>query len=141
MRRILELVANVFPLWVLAGCGLALVEPEWFAWFRGDAIVAALAVIMLGMGITLSLDDFSRVATRPLTVACGVIAQFLIMPAAGWAVAMLFDLETPLAVGLILVACCPGGTASNVVTYIARADVALSVADRLRRWSLGRAAA
>lgn len=127
MRRILELVANVFPLWVLAGCGLALVEPEWFAWFRGDAIVAALAVIMLGMGITLSLDDFSRVATRPLTVACGVIAQFLIMPAAGWAVAMLFDLETPLAVGLILVACCPGGTASNVVTYIARADVALSV--------------
>ncbi|MCE9631384.1 MAG: bile acid:sodium symporter family protein [Planctomycetia bacterium] len=127
MRRSLELVANLFPLWVLVACGLALAEPGWFAWFRGPAIVAALAVIMLGMGITLSVDDFTRVATRPLAVVTGVVAQFLIMPAAGWSVATLLDLETPLAVGLILVACCPGGTASNVVTYIARADVALSV--------------
>jgi len=84
-------------------------------------------VIMLGMGITLSVDDFARVATRPGTVAAGFVAQFLIMPTAGWLVATLCDLETPFAVGLILVACCPGGTASNVVTYIARADVALSV--------------
>lgn len=127
MRRSLELVANVFPLWVLAACGLALAEPGWFAWFRGNAIVVALAVIMLGMGITLSVADFTRVATRPLAVVTGAIAQFLIMPAAGWSVATCLDLEMPLAVGLILVACCPGGTASNVVTYIARADVALSV--------------
>ena len=68
-----------------------------------------------------------RVATRPATVAAGFVAQFLIMPTAGWLVATLCGLETPFAVGLILVACCPGGTASNVVTYIARADVALSV--------------
>ena len=68
-----------------------------------------------------------RSATRPATVATGFLAQFLIMPTAGWLVATLLGLETPFAVGLILVACCPGGTASNVVTYIARADVALSV--------------
>ncbi|MEX0668884.1 MAG: bile acid:sodium symporter family protein [Pirellulales bacterium] len=127
MRRSLELVANAFPLWVLAACGLALAEPSFFTWFRGNAIVAALAVIMLGMGITLSVNDFTRVATRPLAVVTGLVAQFLIMPAAGWAVATVLGLETPLAVGLILVACCPGGTASNVVTSIARADVALSV--------------
>jgi BASS family bile acid:Na+ symporter len=123
----LERLANAFPVWVLVACGLALVEPRLFTWFRGDAIVIGLAVIMLGMGITLSIDDFARVATRPATVAAGFLAQFLIMPTAGWLVATTLGLDTPFAVGLILVACCPGGTASNVVTYIARADVALSV--------------
>jgi BASS family bile acid:Na+ symporter len=127
MRRLLELAANAFPVWVLTACALALFQPAFFTWFRGEAIVIGLAVIMLGMGITLSVDDFARVATRPGTVAAGFAAQFLIMPTAGWLVATLCDLETPFAVGLILVACCPGGTASNVVTYIARADVALSV--------------
>ena len=127
MRRTLELAANGFPVWVLAACALALFQPAYFPWFRGEAIVIGLAVIMLGMGITLSVDDFARVAIRPGTVAAGFVAQFLIMPTAGWLVATLCDLETPFAVGLILVACCPGGTASNVVTYIARADVALSV--------------
>jgi BASS family bile acid:Na+ symporter len=127
MRRGLEIVANLFPVWVLAACSLALFRPECFTWFRGDAIVVGLGVIMLGMGITLSLDDFARVATRPTTVAVGFLGQFIIMPAAGWSVAQTFALEPPLAAGLILVACCPGGTASNVVTAIARADVALSV--------------
>ena len=123
----LDLLANAFPLWVLAACGMALVRPEYFTWFHGQAIVYGLGLIMLGMGITLTLQDFARVATRPTTVAAGFVAQFLIMPLAGWLVATVMDLDTPLAVGLILVACCPGGTASNVVTYIARADVPLSV--------------
>jgi BASS family bile acid:Na+ symporter len=127
MRRGLEILANLFPVWVLAACGTALVWPACFTWFRGDAIVVGLGVIMLGMGITLSLDDFARVASRPTTVAAGFLGQFIIMPAAGWSVATALDLDPPLAVGLILVACCPGGTASNVVTAIARADVALSV--------------
>lgn len=124
---LLDRATNAFPLWVLAACAAALVEPALFTWFRGDAIVAGLALVMLGMGVTLSLDDFRRVATRPGAVAAGFLGQFVIMPAAGWGVATALGLDTPLAVGLILVACCPGGTASNVVTYIARADVALSV--------------
>jgi BASS family bile acid:Na+ symporter len=127
MPHLLDRLATAFPLWVLVACGLALVEPSLFTWFRGEAIVVGLAVIMLGMGITLSVDDFTRVGTRPAIVAAGCIAQFLIMPAAGWGVATALALPSPFAVGLILVACCPGGTASNVVTYIARADVALSV--------------
>ena len=100
MRRGLEFVANLFPVWVLAACSTALVWPACFTWFRGDAIVVGLGVIMLGMGITLSLDDFARVATRPGTVAAGFVGQFLIMPAAGWSVASTFALEPPLAVGL-----------------------------------------
>jgi bile acid:Na+ symporter, BASS family len=123
-----ERLANAFPVWVASACGLALVVPELFTWFRGPYIVWGLAVIMLGMGMTLAPADFGRVALRPLAVVAGVVAQFGIMPAAGWAIGTGLGLPTPFAVGLILVACCPGGTASNVVSFIARADVALSVA-------------
>jgi BASS family bile acid:Na+ symporter len=82
---------------------------------------------MLGMGVTLSLDDFRRVFAMPRAIALGFVAQYTIMPFLGWAIARGLRLDPPLAVGLILVACCPGGTASNVVTYLARANVALSV--------------
>lgn len=126
-RHALGIAVDAFPVWVLAACGLALVEPALFTWFRGPAIVAALAVIMLGMGMTLTLADFALVATRPRAVAAGFVAQYGIMPAAGWGVATGLELEPALAAGLVLVACCPGGTASNVVTAIARGDVALSV--------------
>jgi BASS family bile acid:Na+ symporter len=118
---------NLFPLWVLLAGGAALVHPPLFAWFSGPMIVWGLATIMLGMGLTLSLDDFRNVASMPGAVAAGVAAQYLVMPLIGWASATVFALPTPLAVGVILVACCPGGTASNVVCYLAGADVALSV--------------
>ncbi|RMD84032.1 MAG: bile acid:sodium symporter family protein [Candidatus Dadabacteria bacterium] len=127
MTRILDLLTNAFPLWVLAGAIVALVRPEAVTWFRGPLIVWGLAVIMLGMGITLSLDDFRRAARMPRAVATGLCAQYLIMPLLGWTLAHAFALPVPLAVGVILVSCCPGGTASNVVTYLARANVALSV--------------
>src|SRR6185437_10146698 len=127
MTRLLNLFTNLFPLWVFLGGIGALIHPPWFTWFRGNAIVWGLAVIMLGMGITLSVDDFKRVLKMPRAVAAGFIAHYLIMPFLGWSIAHLLKLETPFAVGLILVACCPCGTASNVVNYIARSDVALSV--------------
>jgi len=127
MARLFNLLANLFPLWVLACSGLALFHPQWFTWFSGRMIVWGLAVIMIGMGITLGVEDFSRAARMPKAVLIGVIAQFIIMPFLGWAIARGLSLEPALAVGLILVACCPGGTASNVVSYVARADVALSV--------------
>jgi BASS family bile acid:Na+ symporter len=127
MQRALALMTNAFPIWVAAGAGLALVEPTWFTWFSGNAIVLTLALVMLGMGVTLTVDDFRRIAQRPRLVTIGFFAQYVIMPLLGWGVANLLKLPPAFAVGLILVACCPGGTASNVVTYIARADVALSV--------------
>lgn len=127
MARFLTWLTNAFPLWVVALSGLALVEPAWFTWFSGPWIVWGLAVIMLGMGLTLTVEDFRSVLRMPRAVALGFAAQFTIMPLLGWAMGRLFALETPYAVGLILVACCPGGTASNVVTYLARANVCLSV--------------
>lgn len=127
MARWLNLLTNLFPAWVLLGGVLALFEPRWFTWFSGPAIVWGLAIIMLGMGITLSVDDFRRVLKMPRAVGLGLAAQYLIMPFLGWLIGRALALPTPYAVGLILVACCPGGTASNVVTYIARANVALSV--------------
>jgi len=124
---VLDRVTNLFPVWVLTGGALAFFHPPLFTWFQGPFIVWGLAVIMLGMGITLSFDDFRRVATMPRAVLVGFAAQYTIMPLLGWGVAALLQLEKEYAVGLILVGCCPGGTASNVVTYLAGADVPLSV--------------
>lgn len=123
----LERFTLLFPLWTLLAAALAMPFPWLFTWLKGPLIVLALAVVMLGMGLELELGDFRRVLRRPATPALGVAAQYLVMPALAALVAWLLRLSPPLAVGLILVGCCPGGTASNVVNLIARADVALSV--------------
>lgn len=126
---------NLFAAWTVLGTAWAWVIPEHFLWvvdgsfkpFGQSLVSVLLGVIMLGMGLTLSPQDFARVLKLPRAVASGVALQFTVMPLAGIAFATLFGLETGLAVGLLLVACCPGGTASNVVTYLARANLALSV--------------
>lgn len=125
--RALTLLTNLFPIWVLLACTLALFYPPLFTWFSGPFIVWGLAIIMLGMGITLSIDDFRAVARMPKAVAAGFIGQYTIMPFLGWAIAHALKLPEQFAAGLILVACCPGGTASNVVTFLAKGNVALSV--------------
>jgi bile acid:Na+ symporter, BASS family len=127
MNRVLAWATNLFPVWVLLGGALALARPSWFTWFHGDLITWGLAVIMLGMGITLTVDDFRRVLQMPRAVGIGFVAHYAIMPLLGWSIAHLLRLEPPLAVGLILVSCCPSGTASNVVNYLARSNVALAV--------------
>lgn len=127
MQRILGLFTNLFPVWVVLCCAGALIEPTLFTWVNKTLIIWGLGIIMLGMGITLSLDDFKRVLVMPKSVATGMAAQFILMPLCAWTIAAVLDLPVPFKVGLILVSCCPGGTASNVVTYLARANVALSV--------------
>lgn len=82
---------------------------------------------MFGMGLTIHMGDFKVVFTRPKEVILGFIAQYTLMPVIAWLLAMAFHLPADLALGVILVGCCPGGTASNVITYIAGGDVALSV--------------
>ena len=125
--NILTTLTNAFPLWVLVASGLALFWPRLFTWFSGPLIPIGLAIIMLSMGMTIGFDDFRRIGRERRNVLPGVALQYTLMPALGWSLAALFDLPTPLAVGLILVSCCPGGTASNVISFLARADVALSV--------------
>jgi BASS family bile acid:Na+ symporter len=124
---VIAALVNGFPLWALLASLLALYEPAIFTWFTGPLITLGLGVIMLGMGITLEFDDFRRVSTRPRLVVLGVVLQYTVMPLLGWGIGYLYGLPEPFAVGLILVACCPGGTASYGVTYLARADVSLSV--------------
>ncbi len=125
--RILAWLTTAFPFWVLGASLLALYHPPLFTWFRGPLITLALGIIMLGMGVTLELADFKRVGRYKRLVVIGVVLQFTVMPSLGWAIGYMLDLPTPFAVGLILVASCPGGTASNVIAFLARADVPLSV--------------
>jgi len=122
-----ERAANAFPLWIGLAAALAWFQPDWFAWFRGGWVVGALGVAMLGMGLTLTWEDLFRAVRMPGQVALGFMLQYTVMPFLGWMAARWMELPPSLAAGVILVACCPGGTASNVVTYLARADVPLSV--------------
>ncbi len=125
--KILDYITRGFPAWVLIASVISLAYPPSFTWFSGNLITIGLGIIMLGMGVTLTVDDFRRVVKFPGRVLAGVCLQFGVMPFIGWSLAYAYDLPTPLAVGLILVASCPGGTASNVISYLAKADVPLSV--------------
>ena len=105
---------------------VAFFKPSGFAWATSYTSWF-LGVAMFGMGLTISGKDFQIVFTRPKEVLIGCVAQYTIMPLAAWLLATVMDLPADLALGVILVGCCPGGTASNVITYIAGGDVALSV--------------
>lgn len=125
----MERFARAFPLWVTVASLIALIHPPAFLWFiEGGFVSPGLQVIMLAMGLTLEVDDFKRVAHQKAQVLLGAVLQFTVMPALGFLVAKAMNLPSPLAAGLVLVCCCPGGTASNVIAFLAKADVALSVA-------------
>lgn len=127
MQALLHRFTNLYILWLIGFAAVGFLRPGLLDWFSGQWILAALTVVMLGMGITLTVEDFHRLMKIPGCVALGFAAQYTVMPLAGWGLARLLNLESGLAVGLILVASCPGGTASNMITYLARANVALSV--------------
>lgn len=93
----------------------------------GTFISVLLGVVMFGMGLATRLADFKVVFSRPRDIVVGCAAQFTVMPALAWTLARLFGLDEALTVGVVLVGCCPGGTASNVITYLAKGDLALSV--------------
>ena len=93
----------------------------------GTFISVLLGVVMFGMGLATRLADFKVVFSPPRDIAVGCAAQFTVMPALAWMLARLFGLDEALTVGVVLVGCCPGGTASNVITYLAKGDLALSV--------------
>ena len=112
---------------VLLAAVAALLWPEVFSCVKTSVINPLLGIIMFGMGLTLHLDDFRVVFSRPRDVIIGCTAQFVVMPLLAWTLARLFQLDEALTVGVVLVGCCPGGTASNVITYLAKGDLALSV--------------
>ncbi len=106
---------------------VALFVPVSFTWIKTSYIAPLLMIVMFGMGLTLKASDFAVVFSRPKDVIVGVSAQFLIMPFIAFLLIKIFQLPPELAVGVILVGTCPGGTSSNVMTYLAKGDVALSV--------------
>ena len=132
----LRIITNNFAALTLLGAVLAWFVPGAFIWMTDgrlslagqSPVNIALGLVMLAMGLTLTFEDYRSLASLPKALVAGVALQFAIMPLSGYAIARGLSLEPGLAVGLILVACCPGGTASNIVTYIARGHVALSVA-------------
>ncbi|MFD6285642.1 bile acid:sodium symporter family protein [Streptomyces sp. NPDC060205] len=117
---------TLFPVLVLAAGATGLLLPGSFAGW-GESVPYLLGVVMFCMGVTMTPQDFRGVARRPWAVALGLGAHYVIMPGLGWLIAHLLQLPPQLAAGVILVGCAPSGTASNVVTYLARGDVALSV--------------
>lgn len=119
-------VQKTFALWVLVFSAIAFVNPGLFA-FMAPYIAITLGIIMFGMGMTMSINDFKDVLKQPKSVLIATIAQFTVMPLLAYGLSVMFQLPADIAVGVILVGCCPGGTASNVMTYLARGNTALSV--------------
>ena len=127
MKRLCHYISEYMGILVLAAALLSLVFPGLLSQIRPTIINYLLGVVMFGMGLTLNLKDFKVVFSQPKDVMIGCLAQFTVMPLLAWGLSRLFQLDESLALGVVLVGCCPGGTASNVITYLAKGDLALSV--------------
>ena len=127
MKRFCKLVSDYMGVLVLLSALAALLFPDTLSHLKPRLINPLLGVIMFGMGLTLKAEDFKVVFSRPRDVLVGCLAQFTVMPLLAFVLTKVFRLELALAIGVILVGCCPGGTASNVITYLAKGDLALSV--------------
>ncbi len=127
MKDVCRLIAKHMGLLVLLSAVAGMAFPGVFSQLKPTLINPLLGVIMFGMGMTLQFDDFKVVFSRPRDVLTGCLAQFTVMPLLAWLLSRMFALDEALTVGVVLVGCCPGGTASNVITYLARGDLALSV--------------
>lgn len=127
MKKFCHYISEYMGLLVLAAALLALAFPDLLRQIRPTVINYLLGLVMFGMGLTLNLKDFQIVFSRPKDIIIGSLAQFTVMPLLAWGLTRLFQLDEALALGVVLVGCCPGGTASNVITYLAKGDLALSV--------------
>src|SRR5262249_40287105 len=114
-------------LWLVCLATLGFLKPRTLIWFDEQWVKWSLSLVMLSMGFTLKPDDFRGVVRMPGSVALGFLAHYTIMPLTGWALAHALRLDAALTMGMILVASCPSGTASNVLNYLARSNVALAV--------------
>lgn len=127
LLKFTQFISKTFAIWVVVFAFIAAQFPDTFKIFV-PWIPYLLGIVMLGMGLTLTFKDFGEVTRNPKAVIIGVIAQFVVMPTIAFALAKLFQLPSELAIGVILVGCCPGGTSSNVMTFLAKGNTALSVA-------------
>ena len=127
MKKISDFVGKYMAWIVLVIAVLALFLPDTCLWIQTNWINYLLMIVMFGMGLTMKLSDFAMVFSRPKDVITGCLAQFIIMPLLAFILGKIFGLNHELLVGVILVGTCPGGTSSNVITYLSKGDTALSV--------------
>lgn len=134
MKSLCKAIGKYFGLLALVFLVLGMTMPTSFLWVLGKipgtgigVLSCLLGIIMFGMGTTLKLEDFALVLKRPLDVIIGACAQFLIMPGLAYIIATAFNLDPALTAGVVLVGTCPGGTSSNVITFMSKGDIALSV--------------
>ena len=127
LEKVSDFVGKYMAAIVIVVAALALLFPGTFSVVKTAWVNTLLGIVMFGMGLTLKPEDFKVVFSSPKDVIIGCIAQFTLMPFLAWALTQLFHLPTELAIGVILVGTCPGGTSSNVMTYLSKGDVALSV--------------
>lgn len=127
MKKLFSYISEYMGILVLLVAVFALLFPNLLSHVQPKLINYLLGLVMFGMGLTLNLQDFKVVFSRPRDVIVGCLAQFTIMPLLAWGLSRLFSLDEALTLGVVLVGCCPGGTASNVITYLAKGDLALSV--------------
>ena len=127
MKKISEILGKYMAWIVLLIAVLALLLPKTCMWIQTGWVNYLLMIVMFGMGTTMKLSDFSVVFKRPRDVVIGCLAQFIVMPLLAFSLGKLFCLDNELLVGVVLVGTCPGGTSSNVITYLSKGDTALSV--------------
>ena len=126
VRKICDFLSSNIAILIIIFSVIAFFYPKGFSWATNYTTMF-LGAAMFGMGLTIKAEDFRIVFTRPKDLCIGFILQYTVMPLAAFALAKAFGLSADLALGVILVGCCPGGTASNVITYVAKGDVPLSV--------------
>ncbi len=127
LQAISRFLANYTSAFIIAIAVFAFSLPHSFDWVRGTTQTVILGVIMLTMGLTLTTDDFKILVRRPLDVFIGTCAQFIIMPGVAYLLVHVWHLDPALALGILLVGCCPGGVSSNIMSYLCHGDVAFSV--------------
>lgn len=127
VQKVSDWLAKWTPAFVAAIAAVAYFFPGSFVWVKGYTQTIILGFIMLTMGLTLTSNDFRILASRPLDIFIGMIAQYTLMPLIAWTLAYVLNLPRSVGIGLILVGCCPGGVSSNIMSFICKGDVAFSV--------------
>jgi BASS family bile acid:Na+ symporter len=127
LKHISAYLTKWTPIFVAAVAVFTYFFPNTFAWVKGNAQTSILGFIMLTMGLTLSKEDFLILISRPIDMLIVVTTQYLLMPLIAWTISKTFNLPHPIAIGLLLVGCCPGGVSSNIMSFLCKGDVAFSV--------------
>jgi len=126
MNKFINLATNLFPLWVIVFSIWAYFDSQTWTALQ-TFVIPLLSIVMFSMGLTLKTKDFYRIFKNFKIILLGIFLQFLLMPGIGYFLISIFDLETVIAIGILLVGTAPGGTASNVICYLAKGDIALSI--------------